>query len=137
MNEATRVLVLIGASTGGVDALTTVLERFPKACPPTMIVQHTGEGYGKSLVQLLDQRCRADVVPARHGLRLREGLVCLAAGNKRHLKLSPQTPCVARLDAGPPMSGHIPSVNVLFKSAVPIADRVVACLLTGMGSDGA
>lgn len=131
-------LILIGSSTGGVEALNTVLRGFPKDCPPTMIVQHTGEDFGSGLIELLAQVCPARVVPARHGLTVEPGTVCIAAGQRLHLELSSSASSLrAHLREGPPVSGHIPSVDKLFMSARPVAQRVVAAILTGMGKDGA
>ena len=130
-------VVLIGSSTGGVDALTEVLSQFPRQCPPTFIVQHTGSSFGESLARLLNGRCSADVVTARHGLSVTSGMVCLGAGQKSHLHVTKTPSLSCRMKSGPPVSGHLPSVDELFRSALPFASRVVACLLTGMGRDGA
>jgi len=130
-------LVLIGASTGGVDALLSVLSSFPADCPPTAVVQHTGRNFSESLIRLLDRRCRATVIPAYSGLILRPGTICVAAGSEGHLRLSEGDAMRCAVTSGPPVSGHMPSVDELFRSAVPVADRVVAALLTGMGRDGA
>jgi two-component system chemotaxis response regulator CheB len=130
-------LVLIGASTGGVDALVSVLSAFPVDCPPTVIVQHTGKGYGAGLVQLLSLRCRARVVACRDGLELTEGMVCVAAGTAGHAAFSGFSPLRLTVSMGDAVSGHMPSIDQLFLSAVPAGRRVVAALLTGMGSDGA
>ena len=131
-------LILIGSSTGGVEALNTVLRGFPKDCPPTMIVQHTGEDFGSGLIDILSQVCPARVVAARHGLTMEPGLICIAAGQRLHLELSSGSSSLrAHLREGPPVSGHIPSVDKLFLSARPVAQRVVAAILTGMGKDGA
>ncbi|MCA3511965.1 MAG: chemotaxis protein CheB [Rhodobacter sp.] len=130
-------LVLIGASTGGVDALLSVLAAFPQDCPPTAVVQHTGRNFSDSLIRLLDRRCKATVLPAHSGLILRQGTICVAAGSEGHLRLSHGDAIRCTVSAGPPVSGHMPSVDELFRSAVPVANRVVAALLTGMGRDGA
>lgn len=129
--------ILIGASTGGVDALIEILSAFPADCPPTAIVQHTGRGHTGSLVPLLDQKCRADVVAPRDGMELRRGMVCIAAGGERHLHIAAGTTLRCLLKAGPPVSGHMPSVDELFRSAAPWAHRAVGVILTGMGNDGA
>lgn len=133
-------IVLIGASTGGVDALLKVLGSYPEDCPPTLIVQHTGSGFGASLVGLLNRQCRAAVVTATAGDALQRGKVIVAAGLRTHMRLTSPSrnsmPCV-HLAEGPAISGHIPSVDALFQSAVPYASRSVAALLTGMGRDGA
>lgn len=130
-------LVLIGASTGGVDALLSVLSAFPPDCPPTAVVQHTGRSFSESLIRLLDRRCKAMVLPARSGLILRPGTICVAAGTEGHLRLSAGDSLRCMVTPGPAVSGHMPSVDELFRSALPMASRVVAALLTGMGRDGA
>lgn len=130
-------IVLIGASTGGVDALLTVLATFPVDCPPTAIVQHTGRGFSDSLISLLDRRCAARVVAARDGATLQPGTICVAAGSAGHLRLAGSGPLRTQVTPGEPVSGHVPSVDELFRSALPFAGRVVAALLTGMGRDGA
>lgn len=130
-------IVLIGASTGGVDALLTVLASFPPDCPPTAIVQHTGKGFSDSLIKLLDRRCAAEVVALSDGLAMQSGRVCVAGGTAGHFQIHPGPSLQCRLIPGEPVSGHVPSVDVLFRSALPIASQVVAVLLTGMGRDGA
>lgn len=130
-------MLLIGASTGGIDALLTVLKSFPPDCPATMIVQHTGRGFGESLTALLNRQCAADVVLAEPALTLKRGRVIIGAGSKRHLKLSEDRPVRANLHGEHLVAGHCPSVDELFNSALPLAPRVVAALLTGMGRDGA
>lgn len=130
-------IVLIGASTGGVDALLTLLSNFPIDCPPTAIVQHTGRGYSDSLIGLLDRRCAPRVVAAEDGIRLQTGTVCVAGGSDGHLRLLTAASLRCQISPGLPVSGHVPSVDELFRSALPIADRVTAVLLTGMGRDGA
>lgn len=130
-------IVLVGSSTGGVDALITLLSTFTPSCPPTLIVQHTGGGFGKSLVRLLDRQCAANVELATHGAPVLPGQVLIAAGNKAHLTLSSGLNLRAELTPGTPVSGHMPSVDALFHSAVPLASRISAAILTGMGRDGA
>ncbi|MFS4583545.1 CheB methylesterase domain-containing protein [Phaeobacter sp. C3_T13_0] len=130
-------IILIGSSTGGVEALRSVLVGFPLNCPPTMIVQHTGKNFGRGLVSLLDRICPAKVVTADDSMALAPGHVYVAAGQPRHMGLTPRKPYRTRFKEGPPISGHMPSVDALFMSAVPIAKSVVATILTGMGQDGA
>ena len=130
-------IILIGASTGGVDALLTVLGSFPADCPPTAVVQHTGRGYSESLIALLDRRCAARVLAAQDGARMQPGTIYVAGGSDGHLRLTGGDAPRCQISPGPAVSGHVPSVDELFRSAVPIAERVVAALLTGMGRDGA
>ncbi len=132
-------LILIGASTGGVDALLNVLSALPANAPPVAVVQHTGQGFSDSLIRLLDRRTTVEVKGAVDGLILAPGRACVAAGTTGHLRMAghPDRMLRAVIAPGPPVSGHTPSVDELFHSAVPFAPKVVAVLLTGMGRDGA
>lgn len=135
--RSTGQIILIGASTGGVDALVTILAQFGADCPPTVIVQHTGAAFGAGLVQLLALRCRAQVIACRDGLEPAPGMVCIAAGTPGHAVFSGFAPPRLALHPGEPVAGHSPSIDRLFMSAVPVARRVTAAVLTGMGQDGA
>lgn len=130
-------IVLIGSSTGGVDALETVLGGFPAACPPTLITQHMPAGFLASFAQRLDPRIAPTVRLAQDGAPLLPGQVYLAPGGDTHLMVEPGDPPRCRLAVGEKRSGHRPSVDVLFESALPVAARTVAVILTGMGRDGA
>ncbi|MBY6067801.1 chemotaxis protein CheB [Leisingera aquaemixtae] len=132
-----KKLILIGSSTGGVEALRSVLVGFPFDCPPTLIVQHTGKNFGTGLVSLLDRICPARVRAAEDGIALEPGHVYIAAGQRRHMGLSSRKPLRLRMKEGPDISGHTPSVDALFTSAVPHGKNIVASILTGMGQDGA
>lgn len=128
--------VVIGASTGGVEALIEILSQFPATCPPTLIVQHISANFLPGLAQRLDRHCPAQVRPAAAMDDLKPGLVLIAPGNTQHLTIQAQgRRC--RLAHGPQMSGHRPSVDMLFHSAVPLGAAAVGVLLTGMGRDGA
>ncbi|SNS83225.1 CheB methylesterase domain-containing protein [Antarctobacter heliothermus] len=130
-------VILIGASTGGVDALLAILSRFPENCPPTLVVQHTGTGFGESLAGLLDRQCLPTVHLATGPQPIRRGQILIGAGTRTHLVMDGRAGTRAVCQADAPVSGHIPSVDMLFSSAVPLASRVSAALLTGMGRDGA
>ncbi|NDV01844.1 CheB methylesterase domain-containing protein [Pseudoroseicyclus tamaricis] len=133
-----RRLALIGSSTGGIEALIRILSEYPAQCPPTAIVQHTGQGFGDSLTKLLARNCAAEVRPMEPGLEMRPGRVVIAAGTPRHMELAGASgPPALRFTHAGPVAGHCPSVDALFHSAVPRARKVVGVLLTGMGSDGA
>ncbi|NPD16183.1 chemotaxis protein CheB [Xinfangfangia sp. D13-10-4-6] len=134
---APEKLILMGASTGGIDALLTILSTFPADCPPCAIVQHTGAGFSDSLVRLFARCCAAKVQPAASGVKMLPGTVVVGAGCPGHLTLTPGKPVLCDLSFGPPVSGHTPSVDMLFRSAVSFAPAVTAVLLTGMGRDGA
>lgn len=129
--------VLIGSSTGGVDALETVLSGFPADCPPTVITQHMPASFLASFAARLDQRIAPRLSLAQDGSRLEPGRIFLAPGGDVHLGIAPGPVPTCRLLATEKRSGHRPSVDVLFGSAVPMAARVVAVMLTGMGRDGA
>lgn len=138
-DDTASSVILIGASTGGISALEMVLGAFPKDCPPTLVVQHIRPGFADSLIRRLDQRLAPTVVPAEDGMPLRRGVVYLAASQDRHLALTYKGGLRTRLVAGPPVSGHRPSVDVLFSEAAAMAEMLElrAALLTGMGADGA
>ncbi len=129
--------ILIGSSTGGIDALLRVLSVFPAGCPPTAIVQHTGAAFSDSLIRLLDRACAASVVPAQNGIPLSPGTIVVGAGCPGHLRLRAGSPPSTQLVPGEVVSGHLPSVDELFRSATGFARQVTAALLTGMGRDGA
>ncbi|MGH1414094.1 MAG: CheB methylesterase domain-containing protein [Pelagimonas sp.] len=130
-------LILIGASTGGVDALLKVLSTFPADCPPTLIVQHTGAGFGVSLAGLLNRQCAPEISLVEGESLLKRGNILIGAGNKSHLVLKDATCLTATLKKGSQVSGHLPSVDMLFQSAIGQAHKVTAAILTGMGKDGA
>ncbi|MFD2175402.1 protein-glutamate methylesterase/protein-glutamine glutaminase [Rhodobacter lacus] len=130
-------VVLVGSSTGGVDALETLLSGYPRNCPPTLITQHMPEGFLASFARRLDSNMVPKVELARDGVLLAPGHVYLAPGGDYHLAVAGHEAPKCRLVASDKRNGHRPSVEVLFDSAVPIANRVVSVMLTGMGKDGA
>lgn len=130
-------MIVIGASTGGVAALTEVLSQIPKTAPPIAITQHIPPSYAERFAARLAATLNRDIAIARDGEILCQGAVRIAPGD-RHLKLSQKAGrFVTVLDDGPAVSGHIPSVDVLFESAAKLSGRLSAALLTGMGRDGA
>ncbi len=132
-------IVAIGASTGGVEALLTVLSGFPANCPPTVVTQHMPPNFTASFAARLDRVCAPNIAEAADGAELRPGHVYIAPGGLRHLevrRLGERMSC--RLVSGDPVTGHRPSVDVLFRSvAAAVGARAVGALLTGMGRDGA
>jgi two-component system chemotaxis response regulator CheB len=133
---ASRV-VCIGASTGGVEALIRTIGQFPANCPPTLITQHMPANFTASFAARLDRHCDATVTEAVDAAELKSGHVYLAPGGTAHLSLTPSgRHC--RVQHGEPVSGHRPSVDVLFRSAAAaLGGRAVGVILTGMGRDGA
>jgi two-component system chemotaxis response regulator CheB len=132
-------VVSIGSSTGGVEALTTVLGGFPRQCPPTLITQHMPAAFTGSFASRLDRSCAPTVVEASDGDVVRPGHVYIAPGGARHMTLRRLGDrLVLRLVEGDLVSGHRPSVDALFHSvAESVGPRAVGAILTGMGRDGA
>lgn len=130
-------LVAIGTSTGGPQALQSVITRLPKDLPcGVVVVQHMPPGFTKSLAQRLDSLSAVHVKEAEDGDIIRSGCVYIAPGNY-HMRVSGSGG--ARkivLGQDPPVGNHRPAVNVLFDSVAPIGRRLVAVIMTGMGSDG-
>ncbi|MFC0666950.1 chemotaxis response regulator protein-glutamate methylesterase [Azotobacter chroococcum] len=131
-------LVIIGASTGGTEAIRAVLEPLPANSPAVLIAQHMPGGFTRSFAERLDRLCNIAVKEAEDGERILPGHAYIAPGTA-HLKLARSgANYVARLDDGEPVNRHRPSVDVLFRSAAENAGRnAIGVLLTGMGKDGA
>lgn len=131
-------IITIGASTGGTEALREVITHLPADAPPVLVAQHMPPGFTTSFAKRLDDLSEVTVVEAEDGQHVRGGTVYIAPG-QRHLRLvRTATGLVCRLDDGPPVNRHRPSVDVLFASVAEVAGRsAVGALLTGMGEDGA
>jgi two-component system chemotaxis response regulator CheB len=137
MAERPRVIA-VGSSTGGVEALQILLGGFPENCPPTLIVQHIAARFAPAVARTLDQHCPPRIQLAEPDMPLREGTVYLAPGDDRHLTVGGTQTLSCRLREGTRVSGHLPSVDVLFESVARVVGaQAVGILLTGMGSDGA
>lgn len=132
-------VLAIGASTGGVEALLTVLRSFPKSCPPTVITQHMPANFTTSFAARMDRTCAPRVTEAVDGDPLLPGQVYLAPGGATHLSVVRSgSRLVCRLEESDPVSGHRPSVDVLFRSVAAAGPkRAIGVILTGMGRDGA
>jgi len=133
-----RRVILVGASTGGVEALRFLLPRLPDGLPPIAVVQHIPPNFSRAMAERLDDLCAFEVREAADGDELRSGL-CLVAPGDFHLALVRRGQSYrARLTQSPPVHHVRPSVDVLFRSAAQHAGaQAVAVLLTGMGTDGA
>ncbi len=135
-----RKIVAIGSSTGGVEALIAVLQKFPVNCPPTVITQHMPPTFTKSFAERLQPAsARRGCEEATDGARLEIGKIYLAPGGDRHLHGRQRARALLpALDRQDPVNGHRPSVDVLFDSVAELAGRnAVGVILTGMGRDGA
>jgi two-component system chemotaxis response regulator CheB len=137
--DAKRTLIAIGSSTGGVEALRDVLLALPAAMPPIVITQHMPAQFTASFAARLDKICALGVHEAKHLQKLEPGHVYIAPGDT-HMEVhgSIGNWIVHVLRDGPAVSGHKPSVDVLFRSVAKHAgDHAVGVILTGMGRDGA
>jgi two-component system chemotaxis response regulator CheB len=133
-----RQLLLIGASTGGTEAIKTVLSQLPAGLPGICIVQHIPALFSKAFAERLAQCCPFEVREAVYGDEVRRGLALVAPGDYHMLVCLDGGRYRVRLNQSPPMHHVRPAVDLLFDSAAACAGRyAVAALLTGMGSDGA
>ncbi len=136
--SGSRKLILIGASTGGTEAIREVLQRLPANLPPIAIVQHIPATFSKAFADRLNALCEMEVREAKDGDEFRPGLALVAPGNFHLLIQRVGARYMARVTTGPMVWHQRPAVDLLFKSAVDSAGpHVVAALLTGMGKDGA
>lgn len=131
-------LVAIGASTGGVVAIQSILADLPAKCPAIVIAQHMPQAFTKSFATRLDHNCALSVVEARNGQPIELGHAYVAPGG-HHLEIDvDQQELRCALRSGPLVSGHRPSVDALFQSvARQVGKKAVGVILTGMGRDGA
>lgn len=136
--HSSEKIVLIGASTGGTEAVRQVLEPLPENSPAILITQHMPGGFTRSFAERLNRLCRITVKEAEHGERVIPGHAYIAPG-EAHLRLGRSgSNYMVQLDDGPPVNRHRPSVDVLFESAAKAGGKnTVGVILTGMGRDGA
>lgn len=135
---ASRKVIAIGASTGGTIALAKVVTALPADSPPVVIVQHMPPVFTKMFAESMNRQSRVTVKEAEDGDALLRGRVLVAPGD-RHMKLrKTANGYIVSLSDGVKVSGHRPSVDVLFNSvAEVVGNEAVAAILTGMGRDGA
>ena len=138
MAETTEKVVAIGASTGGTEALKTVLEALPADTPGIVIVQHMPELFTRAFAQRLDSLCAITVKEAETNDTVIRGRALIAPGNHHMLLKRSGARYYVEIKEGPLVCRHRPSVDVLFRSAARYAGRnAVGVILTGMGDDGA
>lgn len=134
-----NLMVAIGASTGGTEAIASVIKEFGTDIPGVVIVQHMPAGFTQMYAKRLGDQCRVRVKEAETGDVVLPGQVLIAPGGDRHMRVVKvgnqyQVEC----KAGPKVNGHCPSVDVLFDSvAKVVGNRALGIILTGMGGDGA
>jgi two-component system chemotaxis response regulator CheB len=135
---STEKLIIVGASTGGTEAIRELLLPLPPDAPGVMIAQHMPPGFTKSFAQRLNGLCRIAVKEAEHGERVLPGHAYIAPGDAHLVLARSGANYVAHLSDAPPVNRHRPSVDVLFRSAAQNAGKnVLGVILTGMGRDGA
>lgn len=133
-----RRLVLLGASTGGTEALREILTRLPEDFPPILIVQHIPPVFSKAFAERLDAQCRLEVREAADGDLLSAGVALIAPGDRHMLVDGESGSYRVRVVGGPQVWFQRPAVDLLFRSAATIAGKhAIAGVLTGMGRDGA
>lgn len=131
-------VVAIGASTGGTEAIRSVLARLPADMPPIVMVQHMPELFTGSFARRLDSLSELEVIEAQGGEMLRPGRVYLAPGHSHMLVKRVAGGYRVELSRADPVNRHRPAVDVLFNSvAAEIAGNATGIILTGMGKDGA
>lgn len=138
MAETTEKIIVIGASTGGTEAIREVLQGMPLGCPGIVVVQHMPEGFTASFAERLDSLCSIRVREARDGEPILRGQALIAPGNQHALIKRSGAKYFVQVKEGPLVSRHRPSVDMLFRSAAKYAGaNAAAAILTGMGADGA
>lgn len=137
--DKSNLLVAIGASTGGTEAIASVIKEFGKDIPGVVIVQHMPPGFTEMYAKRLNDQCQVTVKEAKTGDPVLPGQVLIAPGGDSHMhlvKMNGTWQVVIR--QGSKVNGHCPSVDVLFQSVADVAgSRAVGIILTGMGGDGA
>jgi two-component system chemotaxis response regulator CheB len=136
--RTTDRIIAIGASTGGTEAIKQVLTRLPPDAPGVVIAQHIPKAFSTPFAKRMNDCCQMTVYEAEDGQQILAGHVYIAPGDRHLLVARDGARYVCRLDDGPPVNRHKPSVDVLFRSVAQSAGRnALGVLLTGMGKDGA
>lgn len=138
-NPASKNLVIaIGASTGGTEAILEVVRDLPATTPGIIVVQHMPPVFTNMYAQRLNRICKMSVKEAVNGDRVEQGKIIIAAGEYHLRLLKDANGYFIRSETGAKVSGHCPSVDVMFDSVAATAGRnAVGVILTGMGADGA
>jgi len=136
--KTTNKILAIGASTGGTQAIETLLRQFPSNAPGTVIVQHMPAGFTRAFAERLTGLCSVEVKEAVDNEIVSNGKVLIAPGNRHMLLKRSGAQYYVEVKDGPLVGHHRPSVDVLLRSVASTAgSNAVGCILTGMGADGA
>lgn len=131
-------LIVIGASTGGIEAIETILFQLPKIFPPVLIVQHIKKEFNSAFAKRISKLYGLSIVEPEDHQKILPGSIYIAPGEFHFLVKKEGKDYVVAFDDSPPVKNHKPSINMLFRSAAEAAGaNTVGILLTGMGSDGA
>ncbi|MBP3568027.1 MAG: chemotaxis response regulator protein-glutamate methylesterase [Lachnospiraceae bacterium] len=133
------MIVAIGASTGGTEAISTVIKEFDTDIPGVVVVQHMPPGFTEMYANRLNEQCRVRVKEAKTGDIVMPGQVLIAPGGDAHMRIIKKDGVYQIVNrTGPKVNGHCPSVDVLFESVAGMAGaKALGIILTGMGGDGA
>ncbi len=138
LGKTTNKIIAIGASTGGTEALKSVLEKMPVDCPPILIVQHMPGMFTKAFAERLNRQTPIEVLEAVDGMEVKQGRAIIGNGNLHLLIRKAGGKWQAETRDGPLVCRHKPSVEVLFNSvAKNVGSSAIGVMLTGMGRDGA
>ncbi|ADU65983.1 chemotaxis response regulator protein-glutamate methylesterase [Desulfurispirillum indicum] len=138
LSETTQKVIAMGASTGGTEALKQVLSALPIDCPGIVIVQHMPKDFTKLFAERLNTVCGIEVREAKNGDQVGRGLALLCPGDFHMVLRRSGAFYYVEIGSGHKVSGHRPSVDVLFNSVAKTAGRnAVGVIMTGMGGDGA
>ena len=136
--QAANKVLAIGASTGGTQAIESILRDLPSTSPGTLIVQHMPEQFTTSFAKRLNQISQMEVREAQDNDPVGPGVALVAPGNRHMLLHQSSARYLVRVKTGPAVNHHRPSVDVLFQSVARcVGSGAVGVLLTGMGADGA
>ena len=136
--KTTEKIIALGASTGGTEAIKEVLVRMPADSPGMVISQHIPEAFSKPFAERMDKNSAMTVFEATDGQQILPGHVYIAPGNRHLIVERSGARYICRLNDGPAVNRHKPSVDVMFRSvAQSVGANAVGVILTGMGADGA
>ena len=138
MIKTTEIVIAVGASTGGTEALAVFLKALPSDCPGIVVVQHMPEMFTKSFANRLNEQCRINVKEAENLDTILRGHALIAPGNRHTLVKRSGAKYYVEVTDGPLVNRHRPAVDVLFRSTAKYAgSNAIGIIMTGMGDDGA
>ncbi|MFI3230516.1 MAG: CheB methylesterase domain-containing protein [bacterium] len=137
-NEVINQVIAIGASTGGTDAVRSILENLPKSTPPILVVIHMPDMFTFKYAKALNESCKMKVKEVQDGEKLKSNTVYIAKGGNHMILQKDSSGLYLTSKANKKYSGHMPSVDIMFNSVAKcIGNKSIGILLTGMGDDGA